>query len=65
LTRLVGVMKRGPLANILYEPYAKDEKPELSPSVRSKLVDVFADDISRLEGLLDTDLGRWKRKTGK
>lgn len=38
-------------------------KAPMKPETRERLASLFADDIDELEGLLDLDLGAWKRHT--
>jgi hypothetical protein len=60
MERLVGAVKHGPLARLLYRPYGQGEKPMLDTAARERLNRIFADDIARLERLLDVDLGHWR-----
>lgn len=60
MERLVGAVKHGLLARLLYRPYAQGEKPVLDAETRAHLDAVFADDIARLERLLNVDLSHWQ-----
>lgn len=60
LARLVGRVKRGWLARLLYVPYRDDERPRLDPAMRHRLVARFRPDVERLEAVLHKDLSRWK-----
>ena len=39
-------------------------RPELAPAVRHRLIEVFRDDVRRLEEMLGRDLKNWRRKDG-
>lgn len=60
LTGLVGVLKRGALARLLYRPLDASERPEVAPHVRARLSDAFAPEIDRLETVLGLDLSTWR-----
>jgi hypothetical protein len=36
-----------------------DKPPPIDPALRSKLADIYRDDISQLEALLRRDLSHW------
>lgn len=57
--RLVWLIQQTRLFPMLYEPYSKDSKPRLDPSVRAELRKVFTPDLMKLQVLLETDLGSW------
>lgn len=59
LTKTVGYIKNGPLAQLLYKPYKVEERPHLSEEDRRALIPVFAEDIDRVANLLDLDLTHW------
>lgn len=61
LERLVGFIKHSRISSILYRPYAENEKPRMNKTTALRLLDLFSDDISRLECLVQADLLRWKR----
>ena len=62
LTELVGIIKHSPLANILYKPYEKHDRPAMSSSSREKLKGIFHDDIRHLQDMLGVDLAHWLRE---
>lgn len=62
LERLVGRVKNGWLAGVLYTPYAPAERPRMSSESRQRLTAVFRDDLLALERLLDVDLSHWYRE---
>jgi hypothetical protein len=39
---------------------SKGRRIPLDPAIRRMIIDVFSQDITRLESLLDVDLGHWK-----
>jgi len=59
LARLVGIVKRGPVAGLAYVPYGEDEKPRLDPEMRARLVETLREDIERLADMLGADLSPW------
>lgn len=63
LTRLVGVVKRGPVAELAYVPYGDGERPRLDPEIRARLVEMLRSDIERLADMLGTDLSPWLQAT--
>ncbi|HKW89159.1 MAG TPA: sulfotransferase [Candidatus Acidoferrales bacterium] len=58
---VVGKIKESPLlAKILYHPYAPNEKPQVSPAIRSYLRQIFIPEVQRLDALLSSHLSlRW------
>jgi hypothetical protein len=60
MERLVGALKHGLLARVLYRPYRKGEKPVLDAESRARLDGIFESDIARLERMLNVDLGHWQ-----
>jgi Sulfotransferase domain len=57
---LVGKIKHGRLAQLLYRGYAPHTKPVMDDKSRARLQALFAPDIAQLELLLNTKLGHWK-----
>lgn len=54
---LVGKIKDSRiLSRILYCPFETGEKPQISPSARQRLCEIFSPEIQRLDTLLGTDL---------
>ncbi|MFQ5644816.1 MAG: sulfotransferase domain-containing protein, partial [Thiogranum sp.] len=60
LARLVGMVKRSSVQNVLYRTYSGAEKPVLGEETRARLSEVFAPDIRQLETLLGVSLEQWK-----
>lgn len=57
---IVGKLKHGVLAKVLYSEYRSTDKPKLSSSDRARLNQMFKDDVSDLGKLLDMDfIGLW------
>lgn len=65
LTRLVGAVKHSPLAALLYKPYEQNERPVISPASRTRLRNIFHDDILKLQDMLDVDLTHWLGTPGE
>lgn len=60
LPMLVQRMKENPLVQLLWKPYSDDEKPEVKPETRTRLLRAVRDDIHRLTALTGIDFaGRW------
>lgn len=57
--RLVGTVKRGPLARVLYGDFKNDDKPVMAADTRKRLADRFAPDVVELEKLLGVNLSHW------
>jgi hypothetical protein len=65
LPGVVGRVKEFALLNrLLYQPYSRGEKPEISPGAREYLRGVFSPELRHLDALLGTDLCvRWGYST--
>lgn len=59
MTRLVGMVKRGPMTSIAYRPYTTADRPLMDSETRAKLVETLRPEVERLENALDVDLSRW------
>jgi Sulfotransferase domain len=61
LPGVVGQVKESALlGRLLYQPYIRGEKPEISHGTREYLRGVFSSELRRLDGLLETNLcHRW------
>lgn len=57
---LVGRVKHSKVSQILYRPYSKGEKPQITPNDRYELLQQFMPDIEVLEGMTSYDLSHWK-----
>ncbi len=64
LRKLRGKVKTSRLArNILYRPYTAKEKPQMKPETRKRLREVFREDVTALDSLLNMDFkGQWGYK---
>ena len=58
-SRLVGQIKRNPVALWFYIPYRKDTRPSLQPETRIDMQKYFKKDQQELEKLLNVDLSHW------
>jgi hypothetical protein len=56
---LVGSVKRGPLARMLYSDYKSGNKPVMSEDTRRYLTDLFRPDVLELEKILGIGLSHW------
>jgi hypothetical protein len=59
LPGLVGVLKHSALVRLFYRPYSAVERPRLEKDLRLRLIDLYSDDIQRLQLLLNRDLSGW------
>lgn len=65
LLRLVQAVKEHPLARAVWEPYPEDERPEVDPETRARLLEEVADDVRRVTELTGIDFaGRWLEGEG-
>jgi len=49
-------IKNSPIVNLLYQPYGRNEYPQMAPETRQQLNEYFRDDVRKLSQLLDRDL---------
>lgn len=61
LVSLVGAVKHGLAARLLYRPLKKGEAPKMDPEVGKRLLERYIPDIEATEKLLGVDLDHWKR----
>lgn len=61
LVNLVGVVKHGLAARLLYRPLKKGEAPKMDPEVGKRLLERYIPDIEATEKLLGVNLDHWKR----
>jgi hypothetical protein len=59
LARLVGAVKRGPLARVLYSDFKREDKPVMADDTRKRLADRFTPDVLETEKLLGISLSHW------
>lgn len=60
LPRLVQIVKENPLIQLLWKPYSEEEKPEVEPETRARLLREVREDIHRLTALTGIDFAdRW------
>ncbi len=61
LVKLVGAVKHGLAARLLYRPLKKGEAPKMDPEVGKRLLERYIPDIEATEKLLGVNLDHWKR----
>lgn len=61
LVNLVGVVKHGLAARLLYRPLKKGEAPKMDPEVGKRLLERYIPDIEATEKLLGVNLDHWKQ----
>ncbi len=61
LVNLVGAVKHGLAARLLYRPLKKGEAPKMDPEVGKRLLERYIPDIEATEKLLGVNLDHWKR----
>ncbi|MEW5787605.1 MAG: sulfotransferase [Pseudomonadota bacterium] len=61
LVNLVGAVKHGFAAKLLYRPMKKGETPKMDPEVGKRLLERYIPDIEATEKLLGVNLDHWKR----
>lgn len=61
LVNLVGAVKHGLAARLLYRPLKKGEAPKMDPEVGKRLLERYIPDIEATEKLLSVNLDHWKR----
>lgn len=59
MTRLVGMVKRGPMTSLAYRPYTLADRPQMDLETRMRLVETLRPEVEKLESALDVDLSRW------
>lgn len=61
LVNLVGAVKHGLAARLLYRPLKKGEAPKMDPEVGKRLLERYIPDIEATEKLLGVNLDHWKQ----
>ena len=61
LVKLVGAVKHGLAARLLYRPLKKGEAPKMDPEVGKRLLERYIPDIEATEKLLGVNLDHWKQ----
>jgi len=53
---LITQVRASPLSKLLYQPYRKDEYPQINPETRQRLNEYYRNDVKSLSSLLGKDL---------